>query len=482
MARRSKEDAFRKLLDAWKPPDGSGDPVGCLATTFTFDPLFFEGECLAGFVGLESDADDDKLQFLIEQEERLSQLKAAVVLVDQHHCRGRRSLRWDLLPARVPARMLHAKVALLVWTNCARVIIGSANLTEDGYRRNLEVFGTLDFYRGSENPVPVLHDTVTFLDNLVRASVIAFESSAAVGRWRSLLEYVRRTTDNWGVSAQRSSIHVHTIFSGLGATDVLGEATKHWPASAGPAWQAWVVSPFFDPPDAEDRAAHALWKVLRRRGPAEVHYCVEGEDVEGKVYVLAPKALQETTPRGRDRVFSAFHRIPQDQGRRLHAKAIWFEGDRYALYVVGSSNFTAAGLGLSEKSNIEANLVYVADLNEKETAALETAFPSYETIPDDLVVFKPRANEDETDEAEYALLPPVCEHAAYRVTASGPQIVLQFAGTPPPTLSVLTEDCKPFWDAGAGPGSTVVLSWKLPHLGCGCNCMAQARRRGGRLK
>jgi hypothetical protein len=35
---------------------------------------------------------------------------------------------------------------LLHWQNLVRLIIASANLTEDGYRRNLEVFGVLDYY------------------------------------------------------------------------------------------------------------------------------------------------------------------------------------------------------------------------------------------------------------------------------------------------------------------------------------------------
>ena len=35
-----------KLLDAWIPPEKSGEPIGCLATSFTFDNEFFEDECL----------------------------------------------------------------------------------------------------------------------------------------------------------------------------------------------------------------------------------------------------------------------------------------------------------------------------------------------------------------------------------------------------------------------------------------------------
>lgn len=39
----------RKLLEAWLPPEGAGRPVACLATSFTFDPDFFETQCLGRF-------------------------------------------------------------------------------------------------------------------------------------------------------------------------------------------------------------------------------------------------------------------------------------------------------------------------------------------------------------------------------------------------------------------------------------------------
>ncbi|MFC1569128.1 hypothetical protein ACFL4L_02730 [bacterium] len=35
------------MLDLWRPPKYSGDPVGCLATTYTFSPGLFDEQCLA---------------------------------------------------------------------------------------------------------------------------------------------------------------------------------------------------------------------------------------------------------------------------------------------------------------------------------------------------------------------------------------------------------------------------------------------------
>jgi hypothetical protein len=53
--------------------------------------------------------------------------------------------------------VLHAKLTLLEWENCIRVLIGSANLTEPAYRRNQEVMTALDFgAQGNPAPEPML--------------------------------------------------------------------------------------------------------------------------------------------------------------------------------------------------------------------------------------------------------------------------------------------------------------------------------------
>lgn len=145
---KDQKAGYGKILDAWIPSEDAGDPVGCAATSFTFSPVLFEEDCLGRFLQLETDATEDGPAYLIEREEKLSQLICAAALVDQHHAHGMRSLRWDLLPARLSPGILHAKVSLLLWSRRARLIVASANLTVDGYRRNHEVFGALDYFEG----------------------------------------------------------------------------------------------------------------------------------------------------------------------------------------------------------------------------------------------------------------------------------------------------------------------------------------------
>ena len=164
--RKASKAGYGKLLDAWTPSDSAGHPVGCVATSFTFSPVFFEEECLGRFLQMETDPIEDGPMYLIEREEKLAQVSCIAAIVDQHHCRGLRSLRWDLLACRPTRGILHAKISLLRWNNLVRLIVGSANLTEDGYRRNREVFGILDYRPQSEAPLAVLQEVVGLLRGL----------------------------------------------------------------------------------------------------------------------------------------------------------------------------------------------------------------------------------------------------------------------------------------------------------------------------
>ena len=138
-ARRSYRDETRaRFLEFWERKEEYGAPVGCVATTFTFDETFFELDCLGRFAGIETDPQESQVGYVVEREEKLGGITACV-LVDRSHAAERRSLRWRQLPAGpVTGGILHAKVSLLVWKDRVRVLVGSPNLTKFGYRKNLE--------------------------------------------------------------------------------------------------------------------------------------------------------------------------------------------------------------------------------------------------------------------------------------------------------------------------------------------------------
>ena len=164
--RTYKEQARGRLLSFWERQEEYGAPIGCVTTTYTFNASFFEEECLARFAGVESDPKEDVHSYVIEREDKLSQVKACV-LVDSSRVSPDRSLRWDLLPVRLPGGgILHAKVSLLAWENLVRVLIGSANLTEPGYRQNYELLGALDFGPDGEMPRALLDTVLEFLQRV----------------------------------------------------------------------------------------------------------------------------------------------------------------------------------------------------------------------------------------------------------------------------------------------------------------------------
>ena len=76
---KKKRQLDHALLESWRPPHDAGDPVGCLTTTFTFDAGFFEEECLARFLEIDSLPDREGLAYLLERENRLGPVYAGVL-------------------------------------------------------------------------------------------------------------------------------------------------------------------------------------------------------------------------------------------------------------------------------------------------------------------------------------------------------------------------------------------------------------------
>lgn len=475
--RKTSQPGFGKLLDAWVPPENAGDPIGVVATSFTFDAAFFEEECLASFLGLETNPTDDGPAYLIEREEKLARLQCASVLVDAHHCRGSRSLRWDLLPARLPG-IQHAKVSLLVWSNHVQLMIGSANLTEDGYRRNLEVFGAVDFHAGSDSPIECLLETTSFLRRAVRYSST---TTPAAARWNTLLDRVETDCVDWGTreaDRERVAVQVKTLF-----VEPLGDADDHrgssfdqlgriWPASVGPT-SADIVSPFFDPPESKNAPVDQIWQLLRQRGEVTVGYHVTGEECIGweelghcRWMLQAPKSLCRT-PRQSANV--EFARVTQPNSRPLHAKGVWLQDDRYVVYQIGSSNFTSAGMGIGKRQNLEANLVYVLDnkRDEQQLKAIEATFPKSELVDPAEVTWQPKPNDEDADALSQIALPAFFGDAVYSRDANVDGVItLEFLGERKEAFALLIEGTDKTWfdwNRWQAQGSPTILSlpWEM---------------------
>jgi hypothetical protein len=358
----SADDRARaRLLEHWQHRPEYGDPIGCVATTYTFDAAFFEDHCLARFVSMDTDPNEDARAYAIEREEKLSQVFSGV-LVDQAHVPMHRSLRWHVFPVRVENDgILHAKLSLLAWNHCIRVIIGSANLSEAGYRKNLEVAGTLDFTADGSIPLSLLREVLDFIESTRQNAPGADQLDGSQAGLSRFINRVREHVSGWAEGGwKRGEPEVALAITGPDRPSLFDQLRQLWRFS--PASEAWVVSPFFDEGNRAIVTAQALESLLIQR-EHDIHFFISGRQLpDGTTELDMPSSLRASK---RSKTTYHHHRVVPHDGeeqRSLHAKSIWMERDGQGLYCLGSSNFTQPGTGTAPSGaprHIELNLVYV---------------------------------------------------------------------------------------------------------------------------
>lgn len=215
--RSAEERARLRLLDCWQRKPEFGEPIGCVATSFTFDAAFFEEQCLGRFIGMDTDPTEDERAYRIEREDKLSPTFNAVI-VDQRHVPLQRSLRWHVFAARVAREgIFHSKLTLLVWQNRVRVIVGSANLNDAGYRTNLENAGTLEFSADADLPLGLLDDVLSFLDEVRKTAAVTEMPDGPQRTFHNFLETVRAHVRGWADRPwSRGEPSVSLLFTGPG--------------------------------------------------------------------------------------------------------------------------------------------------------------------------------------------------------------------------------------------------------------------------
>ena len=427
MSTRKRKATTGVMRELWRPPASAGDPIGCLATTYTFDPGLFDEQCLARFLEIESEPDREDLAFLLERESRLGSVYAGV-LVDHTQAGVQHSLRWDVLPVRVRAGKQHAKLSLLAWSQHVRIIVASANLTEPGYRSNHEVAATVDL-SPAEADGDLLMQAITLLRGLLALVPGVQDDTPVVRRASAYLSQVERQIEAWKRPRRRKVIRrqlactLPTIESGTDARSSLAEAAAICRQRGGSPHEAWVASPFFDVDDDSGRVAAALCKTMARGRTRDIRFCVPASRDDGETAVprlAAPKAIATTPLEYRGHVtVSTLPDVDGDKNvRRWHAKMLAFQGESYTALMIGSSNFTCAGMGTAPHRNAEANLVTVVErvAYGREAGTLEAVWS--QMGPDvDVNAAEWLGSRPELDEEAAAVASPVpagFESATYR--------------------------------------------------------------------
>lgn len=337
-----------KLLDHWSAPDGAGQAVACLATTFTFDPQFFTDDCLSRFLALTAvTGEGDKassISAVIEEEQRLSETAAVSVLIDRGTAADKRNLRWDILPVSAGTGLLHAKVSVLIWERHARIVVGSANLTKAGYRSQIE--SAIAFDIGDKCALPqaplrgIVDELMAYLD------LLPAEAGKSVDRARGTLALITERIDEKARTSAPPDLRLAAAPSAPG-TSPLAQYAASWGSSKRPL-RATVLSPFWDKTSA--KAIDEIKAVLTGQpATARSITAVVGQDYAGAWQ--APVELVDRVSKVR-----ALKRT-DDERRALHAKVVLLENDDWVSALLGSSNVTIAGLGLSPtKGHRELNV------------------------------------------------------------------------------------------------------------------------------
>ncbi len=427
MSKRINSTSSGIMLDLWRPPKGAGDPLGCLATTYTFAPGLFDEQCLARFLEIESEPNREDLAFLLERESRLGGVYAGV-LVDHTQAGVEHSLRWDVLPVRIHGGKQHAKLSLLAWSQHIRVIVASANLTEPGYRSNYEVASAVDFSLQDADS-GMLAEAVGFLQSLLQRVPGAAGNPPEIQRAGKFLKQVMQLVKHWKPAGRPGNVRQQFVFTlpatsgGESERSSLDEAIQACRRRAGSPKEIWMASPFFDLDEDNSRVAAATCKLMARGVKRDVSFFVPAvrDASESDVPRLAaPKSLLVTPTKYE--VTVRIYALPvedPDRNRRVwHAKMLGMFAGGYSALVIGSSNFTCAGMGVGRYRNAEANLVTIADCNaySREAGSLQSVWPEVIQVenPESAEWLGARPENDEEEQAKIPPLPAGFLSATYR--------------------------------------------------------------------
>lgn len=355
--------AARRILTHVAPDPKDGPLVGFLVTTFDLQPDFVDTDFFPTLLGIRA-ANDRSWNARLKMEHDLARAQAAIVVMAASRYQGRpRSLRVNVQPvAAQHVGVQHAKVTIVEQAHAIRLIVGSANLTEAGHRRNREVIATLKATQRDPRHASLILDAIRRCPARLRERLVAEEAGRA---W--LERAIERLTEWVRVATPDPSLR---LLWGGGDQPLWAQLIDPWD-DGDPIDMIHMVSPFWSDENGAGPVTHWITK-LRDRGllspAAEVrlittatHDGVHGWRPTLPATYLGP-ALSELGIR-----VSVVAADPQvDEGdvdlkgssasRSLHAKVLALSSKQRDLAYVGSANMSSQGWGFSGDPNIEAGL------------------------------------------------------------------------------------------------------------------------------
>jgi hypothetical protein len=365
--------ASRKLIDRLVSRDGA--LLAFLGTTYELDAEFLETDFLPSLLGLGA-WDDRNWTSRIEIEKHLAGAEAVAIFLDKACYRARpRSLRVGTFPVDAKhGRILHAKVTLLVYADAVRLIVGSANLTAPGYRKNREVAATLRVTVEDQAHASLIRQALVGLqshlaevwnDSAERAANLAL---AKLDEWRVTEDVVDECWFAWSGSSDRP---------------LWQQVIERWP-SGERAQRISIVSPFWSEETGDGPIAqliHLLKDNDQLVSGARVRLFAEARPVANGTFLpVLPESFGSWNADSLDVLATVAAVDPavlpeevdgmeEFKGiRKLHAKIVLIEGPTTTLAYLGSANFTNRGWGFERGrlANLEAGIVQRATGKDRE--------------------------------------------------------------------------------------------------------------------
>ena len=403
-----------RLIDYYLPPSDQEGFVleSLIATTYQVDFQFVEEELLPVAFGVRSPISREKA-FRSELERKLQKAEVSI-LYDLKACEklARLSPRIDVIP--ISARKLHSKISLMMWVRedrtgsgitdrKIRLIVGSANLTRQGFRENYECVVSVDYGEKETSSGLLLTQAIALIQEIAAES----KSRQLTRQLEAFVTQASLLPDGTTGADDPAAL--------VAASDVVRTVRETWSAiSTKVPETVTVVSPFW--PEGST-AAEALAELFQELGPPanlELVCCGEkAADSKKWLPIFDNTVAMELKKRINSRLFLRAARPdigeqhhsdgtdeigddtedkelsarlgnenhhPSDNQRTLHAKLILMDGKAGSVLYAGSSNCTRRGLNLGGPSNFEAGFVYrlTPSQRKKLSVLLEFAGPAFE--------------------------------------------------------------------------------------------------------
>lgn len=365
MGKTSKTTAS-PLIDAVRPMDADGPLVSLVCSTYGLSldqPNFFEQDFLPTTLGLGG-VRDRGYAVPVALERKLKEVYSALV-ADAHALAegGRPSLQIDLFP--VGYRTNHAKVVLIHRKRLIRLVIASANLTHEGYRRQREVGVILDFKDGGKLPVEVLRQALSGWSNVL--------GELSTEPLQKAFNEAVRQAEGWTLPVALPAGHAVAVVFGGTPRPLWQALVEAWPE--GEPLRDWCIcSPFWPEATGGETPFEAIARGLAARGVRfdearlQIVTCADSPGEKGRPkfpFQLIRRLYEGGFPIRRGQIAAARlealrEEIPEgmaEDQRDLHAKWVLLRGPKTAIILAGSANFTRKGFGVlarPEAANIEA--------------------------------------------------------------------------------------------------------------------------------